>query len=149
MNDAVNNVGSRNLDSDEENPATDQVERQDDVAYGLADRQPDTSKDPASTKEDEYVDEEKYTTVTVEPMNDETTEEDAELQKPSRTKRTQLGVSNQPKKSSKTHRQSIERAKKKRKKFRYESKSERKLGKLQQKAKNNRAAALRRSSNRS
>lgn len=84
-------------------------------------------------QEEEYVDEDKYTTVTVEAMGEESEDEDA-AQKPSLP-------STAPQSTTKT-KPSVP-AKKKRKKFRYESKAERQETRRRQKAKNSREAKAR------
>lgn len=93
---------------------------------------------PFEQDEEEYVDEDKYTTVTVEAMGDEDSGGDESTEpragcdaKPSATRST-------------TAKHKSERpVKRKKKKFRYESKLERKETRLKQKAKNRKAAEAR------
>jgi len=98
--------------------------------------------EPEVAQDEEYVDEDKYTTVTVEAMKDprDESEDDAEPKKTGGNQRTANGGSKGPKKRI-WGKES--KAKTKKKKFRYESKAERSITKQKQKSKNH-AAMIRR-----
>lgn len=109
---------------------------------------PDTVPDPVD-HEDEYVDEDKYTTVTVEEVDisrdgmqklqgnedgevmSDTTKEHAVITVPSRD-------------ASKKMKERDRKPKKKKKSFRYESPAERKLNRVKERAKKSKAARIRR-----
>lgn len=111
---------------------------------------------PEIDHEAEYIDEDRYTTVTVEAMDlskdglHEKEEAQANLdsseeKQPDGTKRTngqkqgkRIWTKDKPEKDSRA-------PKRKRKKFRYENKAERKLTRLKEKSKNSRQAKARRS----
>ncbi|KAF2209881.1 hypothetical protein CERZMDRAFT_99939 [Cercospora zeae-maydis SCOH1-5] len=95
--------------------------------------------------EAEYVDEDKYTTVTVEPMGETSSEgEDDEQEKEvSKTTASEPEVKKKKRPWDKT---GDGAAKKKKQKFRYESKAERSLARSKQKSKNSKAAKERKES---
>lgn len=100
--------------------------------------------------EDEYVDEDKYTTVTVEEVDitrdgisrlkssDEDSGEDEAAQSPATSGKHAKTISKH------TSRDKDKRPKKKRKNFRYESQAERKLNRAKERARKSKAARLRR-----
>lgn len=111
----------------------------------------DQDEAPAAAVEDElpsdeeYVDEEKYTSVTVEPM-DMTEEDEVNGAKPGAdTPTVQLEVPAKKKRPWQKDGEDKEKAKtkKKKKKFRYESKAERAVNRQKQKSKNSKAASAR------
>ncbi|GIZ49215.1 hypothetical protein CKM354_001225000 [Cercospora kikuchii] len=97
--------------------------------------------------EAEYVDEDKYTTVTVEPMGETSSEgegEDGEESKDAhKTKTSEPEVKKKKRPWDKTGDGGV---KKKKQKFRYESKAERSLARSKQKSKNSKAAKERKES---
>lgn len=106
---------------------------------------------PAVDYEAEYVDEDKYTTVTVEEMDPSRegllksakTESDEDEDEDKRTKKEEADHdSTAPTKKRKT--KPTDKPKKKTKKFRYESKEDRKLNLLKQRLSNKKKAAARR-----
>lgn len=131
------------LDSDEE-PEGEKPSKEDDDASQV------DEQDAASTsgREDEYIDEDKYTEVTIEPMskrNDrgDTSEHEGEDDR----KASNSDRANSTDKSKRVwtkDKPDSKKVKTKKKKFRYESKTERKTTKLHQKAKNAKAAQARR-----
>ncbi|KAM3414500.1 hypothetical protein BST61_g9660 [Cercospora zeina] len=100
--------------------------------------------------EAEYVDEDKYTTVTVEPMGEKTSsegEEAEEQEKEVSDTTTTIAETEVKKKKKRPWDKSGDGAAKKNKpKFRYESKAERSLARSKQKSKNSRAAKERKES---
>lgn len=113
-------------------------------------RQSVDQTDGAEGREEEYVDEDKFTTVTVEPMEggDEEEEHGSKdgLGKPTVKTRRANGAAPSAKKHGRTN-ESVESAdsrKRKKKKFRYESKAERKQTRFKQKTKSVKAAKARR-----
>ena len=111
-----------------------------------------------TAREEEYVDEDKFTTVTVEPMNLSGSEDDAASEDDNAASEDAEGQSNAPATSRKgqpkigkdgkrvwtKEKPDTGKAKKKRKKFRYESKVERKMNRTKQAVKNSAAAKARR-----
>lgn len=128
-----------------------EVDSDQDVEGDDANGTPDQSKDVSQsnavasspTSDQEYVDEEKFTTVTIEPMV-AGGDGFAEATSPAGTgaKDQSLGTSKQQKRAWTKAKPDTKKVKKK--KFRYESKSERKATKLHQRAKNAKAAQARR-----
>ncbi|KAL4881399.1 nucleolar protein 12-domain-containing protein [Aspergillus karnatakaensis] len=101
---------------------------------------------PAVDYEAEYVDEDKYTTVTVEEMDpskegllqsDDDSSDERTTERPASTQDAK------PVKPEKTKKQSDNKLKKKKKKFRYESKEERKVTRMKERASNHRKAKAR------
>lgn len=116
-------------------------------------------KDLDTAREEEYIDEDKYTTVTVEPMNLSGSEDDAasdddaaapeDAEDKSKTTATskktrQSNIGKDGKRIWTKEKPDTGKAKKKRKKFRYESKIERKLNRTKLAVKNSAAAKARR-----
>lgn len=106
-------------------------------------------EDEADGREDEYVDEDKYTTVTVEAMGESSGDED--VQEAGVKKAEPEKVDEQAAKTTKKRPWTKEKPagdkkkpKQKKRQFRYESKSERKETRNKQKAKNAKAAKARR-----
>lgn len=106
-------------------------------------------------REDEYIDEEKYTTVTVEPMEESQGGEESDASDEAEGKdgaeASKAGNDERdakdtvvPKKRIWTKKPQHGKPRKRRKKFRYETKIERKAGRSKQKAKNTAAAKARR-----
>ncbi|CAK1367722.1 unnamed protein product [Cercospora beticola] len=98
--------------------------------------------------EAEYVDEDKYTTVTVEPMGETSSEEeedgeDGKSKDVSKTTNSEPEVKKKKRPWDKTGDGGV---KKKKQKFRYESKAERSLARSKQKSKNSKAAKERKES---
>lgn len=98
--------------------------------------------------EDEYLDEDRHTTVTVEPMKLESEEENDEEGSATShgeyQRKSHLGESDNATKARQGRK--FEQPKAKKRKFHYESKAERKAGRMLQRAKNSKAAKLRRES---
>ena len=105
----------------------------------------DVTAPPLIAEDEEYVDEDKYTTVTVEAMDgsgeDEDADEAAAATRREGEKATNGGASGKVKKKRMLGKDG--KPKPKKKKFRYESKAERSAGRQKQKAKNQKAAARR------
>lgn len=150
VNEAVKKAEAGNFDSDEE--AEDATEPMNQIqAASEGDTGSDAQEEPESdsAREDQYIDEEKFTTVTVQPMDEysESSEDGLDSDEGNRTEDRRTASENIRGKSKSVAKRSSVREesnrKKKRKNFRYESKADRKLGKLQQKAKKRRAAARR------
>lgn len=101
--------------------------------------------DDVGGQEDEYVDEDKYTTVTVEAMGDGAEESEAEDPVPAVAK---VEGDTDPAKVKKRiwskNKPADGKPKSKKRQFRYESKAERKETRNKQKAKNSKAASARR-----
>ena len=107
---------------------------------------------PAVDYEAEYIDEDKYTTVTVEEMDpsreglrksvhhDDSDEETEDEQNPSAASATEP----EPKPTKKARKPSADKPKKKKQQFRYESKGERKLARAKQRLSNSKKAQARR-----
>lgn len=103
-------------------------------------------------EDEEYTDEEKYTTVTVEPMEDMKDVEDDELEAEGRAKKEAADKEREEKEKAEKSRKLKPwekprwdgKEKKKKPKFRYESKAERAVGRMKQKSKNSKAAKERR-----
>lgn len=97
--------------------------------------------------DEEYVDEDKFTTVTVEPMGESDDEEEEDDHKNHEPKDTASSAPNGDLKAVKKKRPRAkdgeEKKKVKKKKFRYESKAERALTRNKQKSKNRKAAQAR------
>ena len=98
--------------------------------------------DDIDGQEDEYVDEDKYTTVTVEAMggSDDEADKPAHVPKPEEDKT----LFAKPKKPAMTKEGKL---KQKKRNFRYETKAERKTTRDKQKKRNNKEAAARREAN--
>lgn len=101
---------------------------------------------PAVDYEAEYVDEDKYTTVTVEDMDPSKQgtlqSDDSSDERP--TVQAESAEDTEPKKQTKTKKQSDTQPKKKKKKFRYETKDERKVTRMKERMSNHKKAVARR-----
>ena len=119
-----------------ESDSAPEINGQDEEWEGIEEVEPEFAQD------EEYVDEDKYTTVTVEAMKDprDESEDDAESKKVVGENRTANGGSQARKKRIWSKE---DKAKSKKKKFRYESKAERSVTRQKQKSKNH-AAKIRR-----
>jgi ribosomal RNA-processing protein 17 len=119
-----------------ESDSAPEINGQDEEWEGIEEGEPEVAQD------EEYVDEEKYTTVTVEPMKDprEESEDDAGPKTTPHEGKTANGGSKAPKKRIWNKE---DKAKSKKKTFRYESKAERSVTRQKQKSKNH-AAKIRR-----
>ena len=119
-----------------ESDSAPEINGQDEEWEGIEEVEPEVAQD------EEYVDEDKYTTVTVEAMKDprDESEDAAESKKAVGENRTANGGSQAPKKRIWNKE---DKAKSKKKKFRYESKAERSITRQKQKSKNH-AAKIRR-----
>ncbi|KXS95044.1 hypothetical protein AC578_127 [Pseudocercospora eumusae] len=93
--------------------------------------------------DEEYVDEDKYTTVTVEPMGEESEDEDDEADKAKAEAATAVKKPEPSAKKKRPWQKDGDDKKIKRKKFRYESKAERAVTRKKQKSRNSKAAAAR------
>lgn len=85
--------------------------------------------------DEEYVDEDKYTTVTVEPMDDASDAAEDEEAEAARAKAARIASGNGAVVKKKREKDQ----KPKKKKFRYETKAERQMGRAKQKSKNHKA----------
>lgn len=97
--------------------------------------------------DEEYVDEDKYTTVTVEPMGEPGDEEEDKDGKTAESKAASVATSkpdDKPAKKKRPWAKDGDSKKVKKKKFRYESKAERAVTRQKQKSKNHKAASARR-----
>lgn len=103
------------------------------------------NEEPALKDDAEYADEDKYTTVTVEPMrsgNEEAEDDDDTGGKADKT--TTEDPTNKKRIWTKDKPKTTKAPTKKKQKFRYESKAERKATRVKQKSKNQKAAKARR-----
>lgn len=103
---------------------------------------------PAVDYEAEYIDEDKYTTVTVEEMDPSKqsilhTNDDSLDERP-KERSEPSGEDVKSKEQSKKKKQTDDKLKKKKKKFRYESKDERKVTRMKERRSNHRKAQARR-----
>ena len=131
------NAELRKLNPDlSESDSAPEINGQEEDWEGIEEGKPEVAQD------EEYVDEDKYTTVTVEAMKDprDASEDDAEPKKAGGYQTAANGRSKIPKKRTWNKE---DKAKSKKKKFRYESKAERSIAKQKQKSKNH-AAMIRR-----
>ena len=140
VNDAVKKAEAGNFDSDEEREQAAKIPEA--IGVDGTVREEEQSNESDSAREEEYIDEDKHTTVTVEPMNGNSADEEAGENDEAGHKRPSAIAKTQKAKIAKTAPKAQPTAK--RKKFRYETKSERKASKLQQSMKNHKAAAARR-----
>ncbi|EME80378.1 uncharacterized protein MYCFIDRAFT_63476 [Pseudocercospora fijiensis CIRAD86] len=94
--------------------------------------------------DEEYVDEDKYTTVTVEPMGEESEDNDDEVGEAKAEASLTIKKPEHPmKKKRPWQKDGDDKKKVKKKKFRYESKAERAVTRQKQKSRNSKAAAAR------
>ena len=108
---------------------------------------------PPTDHEAEYIDEEKYTTVTVEEMDvsreglhklDRVEDNGSEDDEQHNEVNERPNADSRRKWTRETPRDKVQKPRKKKKKFRYENKAERKQARLKEKAKNSRQAQARR-----
>ena len=134
MNEAIKRADENLMDSDEEVKSAQDVEESSEANNYEAlrlDSGNQSATDSDAAHEDEYIDEDKYTTVTVEPMNESSDEqgsldhEKGNGNQESTGRIVSTGKEHSSGNGSKTSaKKNINNNRKKRKKFRYESKTD-------------------------
>lgn len=134
----------------------DMMDGEDDEEWDGVDEEPETAD--IGGEEEEYVDEEKYTTVTVEAMPSSTTQHiDDELELEGLAKKAAAEEAAREREKAEKSRKLKPwekprwdgKEKKKKPKFRYETKAERAVGRMKAKSKNSKAASARRGAEKS
>ncbi|KAL9057607.1 MAG: hypothetical protein Q9162_002222 [Coniocarpon cinnabarinum] len=159
VNEGVKNAEKALQDSDDEKDDTGHEQASNDAAHDSSTGVDAVQEEQEYGHEDEYVDEEKHTTVTVEPLNPELEEDEhssldeddiehtGETDIAKRNGRTHIHAPSKRSPGVKKSSDGITAKRKEKPKkasFHYESKGERKLAKLQQVMKKRKAAATRR-----
>ena len=158
VNEAVKRAETGGFDSEDDHDSSRQDSDPPEAGVDAENYQPNSEDQSDPAREDQYVDEEKHTTVTVEPMNADSSSEDEDSEGEERTsvyhgfgkpKSSLVNQQHQSKSRSGTQIKPAVKLKTRKPKFHYESKSERKFNKFQQTARKHKAALARRADKRS